>query len=75
MNLKTRDICDVLNKYSNDTTLVVPEHTDVSLADEFNNIKKCSTDNRLKLDIAETKEIVFRMLKIPRLFCLNHLKK
>ena len=43
-----------------DTTLPVPGHTDRPLFDEFNNIKHWSAKNKLKINIAKTKEIVFR---------------
>jgi len=49
----------VLVKYADDTTLVYPDQTDVSFADEFSNIKEWSKQNRLTINISKTKEIVF----------------
>jgi len=34
-------------KYTDDTTLVYPDQTDVSFADEFSNMKEWSRQNRL----------------------------
>ena len=32
---------NTLFKYADDTTLIVPEHTDVSICDEFEHVKVC----------------------------------
>ena len=50
----------VLVKYADNTTLVYPDQTDVSFADEFSSIKEWSKQNRLTINISKTKEIVFR---------------
>jgi hypothetical protein len=38
---------------------LVPEITDVSLTDEFENIKKWACDNKMIINLSKTKEIVF----------------
>jgi len=42
MDLKALDKCNMLDKYAaaQDTTLVVPQHTEVSLAGEINSNKQ-----------------------------------
>jgi len=48
-----------LLKYADDTTLLVPEHTDFSLEDEFVELKRWSENNKMILNLLKTKEIVF----------------
>ena len=56
-----------LFKYADDTTLLVPEHTDVSLEDEFSAMKHWSAINKMILNMLKTKEIVFHRPD-PRLY-------
>jgi len=46
-------------KLADDTSLLVPSNSDVSLADEFNNVKKWALENRMITNMQKTKEIVF----------------
>ena len=46
-------------KYADDTTLLVPEHTDVQLEDEFQALKHWAANNKMILNMLKTKEIVF----------------
>lgn len=57
-----------LFKYADDITLLVPEHTDVELSDELHNVVGWSVNNRLTINLAKTKEIVFRR---PRVTCFH----
>jgi hypothetical protein len=50
---------NILFKYADDTNVLVPEITDVCLADEFENIKKWASDNKMIINLNKTKEIVF----------------
>jgi hypothetical protein len=52
-------IMNKLLQYAHDTTLLVPEHTDVSLEEEFMTLKRWVEINRLILAMLKTKEIVF----------------
>ena len=66
----------VLVKYADDTTLVYPDQTEVSFADEFSNIKEWSKQNRLTINISKTKEIVFHRpnphrFHAPALYCVE----
>ena len=49
-----------LFKYADDTTLLVPEHSDTDLAAEFDHIKYWAIQNHLKINTSKTKEIVLR---------------
>ena len=41
------------------TNLLVPEHTDIDLATEFQNILNWAKDNRMMVNISKTKKLVF----------------
>jgi len=46
----------LINKYADDVNLLVPEHTDVDIVDEFKHIKNWTIENKM----SKTREIVFR---------------
>jgi len=48
-----------LFKYADDTTLLVPEHTDVQLEVEFQALKQWAANNKMILNMIKTKELVF----------------
>jgi len=47
-------------KHAEDTTLLVPEHTDIGTDIEFNHVKAWDAINGLTLNLIMTKEIGFR---------------
>jgi len=49
-----------LFKYADDTTLLVPEHTNININDEYEHIQVWATANKLVISQDKTKEIVFR---------------
>jgi len=53
------DLNDIF-KCADDTTVLVPENTNVDLAEEFAHVKVWASINRLILNFDKTKEIVFR---------------
>ena len=55
-------------KYADDTTLLVPESTDVDLDSEFRHVKALACSNSLMLNFSKTKELVF---KCPRARCFH----
>jgi len=59
-DLQILSIINLLLKYADDTNLLVPEHTDISLTDEFENLKKWAHENKMIINYSKTKEIVFR---------------
>ena len=58
-DLKAAGKDSVLVKYADDTTLICPDQTAVSFADEFKNIQEWAKQNRLKINISKTTEITF----------------
>ena len=46
-------------KYADDTDILVPEHTDISLVDEFYNAKKWASECKMVINYSKTEEIVF----------------
>ena len=60
-------ICDLrpisainrMAKYADDAALLVPEKTDVQIQDEFNSITKWAADNKLKINLSKTRELIF----------------
>ena len=51
-------------KYADDTTLLVPQHTDIELDIEFNHVKSWATTNQLTLNLSKTKELVFKRPRV-----------
>jgi len=58
--LKVLGNTNLLCKYADDTTLLVPELCDVKIEDELSNITRWSIVNKLQLNLRKSKEIVFR---------------
>jgi hypothetical protein len=58
-DLRLISLVNILFKYADDTNVLVPEITDVCLADEFENIKKWASHNKMIINLNKTKEIVF----------------
>jgi len=54
-------------KYANDTNLLVPFDSDVDLAEEFVYGKHWAEKNRMVINVAKTKDIVFKRPN-PRLY-------
>ena len=59
-DLRTISKLNDMFKYADDTTLLMPEHTDVDLNSEFNHIKQWAATNGLIINSNKTKEVVFR---------------
>ena len=58
---------NMLIKYADDTNLLVASDSDVDLLEEFNYVKHWAEENRMVMNIAKTKEIVFKRLN-PMLY-------
>jgi len=50
-------MCNILIKYAND--LLVPEHTECTLTEEFTRICDWPQHNKMRINITKTKELVF----------------
>jgi len=59
-DLKPISNVNIVFKYADDTNLLVPEHTDVQLCDEYKAIKLWALRNKMIINASKTKEIVFR---------------
>ena len=58
-DLATLSELNVLCKYADDTDLIVPEKSDVSLEDEFANVCSWAKHNKMIINWSKTKELVF----------------
>jgi hypothetical protein len=47
-------------KFADDTNLLVPEQSDISMKEEFANIQDWACRNKMVIKLSKTKEIVFR---------------
>ena len=50
---------NILTKYADDTNLLVPEHTDSTLNQEFTHICDWAQQNKMCINMTKTKELVF----------------
>ena len=57
--LKLLSVMNAIVKYADDTTLVVPQHTDCSVEAELQYIANWSCDNKQTINTSKTKEIIF----------------
>ena len=64
-DLKPISSVNVILKYADDTTLLVPQNSPTTLEVEFSNIRQWSSTNKLKLNTIKTKEIVFHRPRLP----------
>jgi len=46
-DLHLKSVVNLLLKYADDTNLLVPENTDVELADEFRHVMQWADDNKM----------------------------
>ena len=60
MDLKTLSHYNSIIKFADDTTVLVPQYSSVSLEEEFQNVQKWSVTNKLQINVSKTKELVFR---------------
>ena len=51
----TNHIC----KYADDSSLLVPEKCDIDISEELEHVHKWADENKLKINLAKTKELVF----------------
>jgi len=59
-DLKPKSSINKIFKYADDTNLLVPELTDVDLCDEFMAVQNWAQTNKMIINMAKTKELVFR---------------
>ena len=61
-------------KYADDASMLVPKNTDVQINDEFDKIVAWASENKLGINMAKTKEIVFHLSPLtPKIYyCQQH---
>jgi hypothetical protein len=57
-DLRSKSKLNIIFKFADDTTLLVPENTDVNIGVEFDAIKTWTVINKMRLNMAKTKEII-----------------
>ena len=57
--LKTISFHNKIDEYADDTTLLVPQHSDISIETEFAHVQEWSLNNKLVINTSKTKEIIF----------------
>jgi hypothetical protein len=70
-DLRLFSLVNILFKYADDTNVLVQEITDVSLADELENIEQWASDNKMIINFSKTKEIVFQRPNHRHSLCPN----
>jgi hypothetical protein len=63
-DLHTVSAINDIFKYADDTTLLVPENTDVQLEQEFQHVLSWAANNHLIINPQKTKELVFRRPRV-----------
>ena len=57
--LKTISFHNKIDKYADDTTLLVPQNSDISIETEFAHVQQWLLNNKLVINTSKTKEIIF----------------
>ena len=65
-DLKPKSSINKIFKYADDTNLLVPVMTDVELCEEFIAVQDWALINKMTINMAETKELVFFHRPNPR---------
>jgi hypothetical protein len=58
-NLRTLCVNNVIFKFADNTSLLVPENSDVNMQDEFAHEQEWARSNKTMINFAKTKEVVF----------------
>ena len=58
-DLKACSLVNLILKYADDTTLLVPHCSDVSILDEFEAIRNWTRLNKMQRNVKKIKELVF----------------
>jgi len=60
MALKTLSQRNSIIKFADDTTILVPQYSSISMEEEFQHVQRWSAANKLQINVSKTKEIIFR---------------
>jgi len=58
-------------KYADDTNLLVPAYSDVSLLSEFEHVKQWAADNKIIINVSKTEELVFQRPSLKHFLALS----
>jgi len=58
-DLKPLSVINILFKFTDDTTFLVSENTDIDISVEFKHFRCWAKDNHMIINLLKTKEIVF----------------
>jgi len=58
-DLSTLSPINIISKYADDISLLVPQYCDVDLTAEFENIQCWATCDKMTINLSKTREIVF----------------
>jgi hypothetical protein len=70
-DLHTVSATNDIFKYADDTSLLVPENTDVQLVQEFQHVLSWAANNHLIINPLKTKELVFRRPRVQHFHLPN----
>ena len=59
IDLKRIGSTNYVTKYADDASILVPEKCDIDIMLEFKNVLKWANNNKLTINMAKTKELVF----------------
>jgi len=59
LDLNTVSNCNVIVKFADDSTLLVPENSDTEVEIEFNHVQEWAGDNTTIVNLIKTKEFIF----------------
>lgn len=57
-DLHPLSIQSLIFKFADDTNLLVPQHSDLSVVDEFKNVQNWASQNKMVISYSKTEEIV-----------------
>ena len=63
MDLKALSSYNSIFKYADDTSILVPQHSSISIEEEFQHVQTWSIANKLQINLTKTKEIVLDVLQ------------
>ena len=58
-DLKSQSQFNIIFKYADDTDVLVPQHTDINMKEEFEAIQLWAMHNKLIINVAKTKKLYF----------------
>ena len=72
MDLKTLSQYNSIIKFADDTTILVPQYSSISMKEEFQHVQRWSATNKLQINVSRTKEIIFRRQCTRRFTVVYH---